>query len=169
LGGGKEAEMGELKDKLRRSLADSHDKSPWHSVVGALEGLTEDEFQWRPAKYKGFSFMSGSIHDILFHVASDKLVSISVAYGDKSFTWKSVAEQPEVKAGTLVAALALLARAQASVVALLDSLADEDLAKTVTVEGPRTMTGERFFDMMVEHDLYHAGQIQYIRSLIKAQ
>src|SRR5262245_42526732 len=66
------------------------DSSPWHSVLNALDGVTEEVFLQVPPRHNGFPWMDGSIRDIVYHIAGDKLVQLDAAFGDGSITWKTL-------------------------------------------------------------------------------
>jgi uncharacterized damage-inducible protein DinB len=153
-----------LKEKLRRSLDSAYRSSRWHSVKGALKGLSEEDAEWRPQPYKGFPWSTGSINCILFHVAACKLVEMSSGFGDGTFTYEAADKLPE--AGSLSGLRKLLERGQKEVLRVLDGLDEEDLSRQVRVSDGSMVSAEEFFDMLVEHDLYHAGQIRYVRNLI---
>jgi hypothetical protein len=158
--------MGVLVDKMLRSLRAAHSKSQWHSMASALKDLTEEQAVWRPSKYKGFPWASGNIVEIVYHVALDKLVQLSCAFGDRSFDWEATKSLPEVQVWSLANAVQLLDRSQKELMAALEKLSDEDLDRKVATWGGKQMTAEHFFDMLIEHDFYHAGQIRYIRSML---
>lgn len=150
-------------------IEDSWEKSKWHSFKGALEGLTEAEASWKPLHYKspepwGFS---GSILDILLHVAVDSLVMPNQAFGDQTLTAEAVRQRFLTQGGNLKAALALLDEGYTSTHKALARLTDRDLQKKVGKRSwpSRMRRAEGLFAELIEHYLYHAGQINYIRCL----
>lgn len=147
---------------LLARLEEAYEKSKWHSFKGALEGLTEAEAAWKPPHYKspepwGFS---GSILDILFHVAADSLAMINQFFGDRTLTYEGVHERFKAKGGNLAAALALLAEGYDSARKALKKLPDRDLLKKVGKK--KAWRTDSVFMELIEHYLYHAGQINYI-------
>ena len=161
--------MGILTDKLRRSLDSALHMSEWHSLEAALRGLADADAAWTPTHYRGFPWSKGSIREIVLHVAADMLVQHSMAFGDGSLNWEKVLELPEAREGTLAASRRLLQRGANELYHTLSGLTDEDLSRTVTTWGGKKMSAEHFFDMLIEHALYHAGQIRYIRCLIEGE
>ncbi len=150
---------------LLARLAAAWEKGKWHTLKGALEGLTEAEAAWKPPHYRspepwGFS---GSILEILVHVAADSLAMISQFFGDESITYEGVRERFQTQGGTLSAALALLAEGYDSTRKALTKLNDRDLLKNVGKK--KAWRADSVFMELVEHYLYHAGQINYIRCL----
>ena len=91
-------------------LEDAWERSKWHSFQGALERLTAEEAAWRPEHYRSpqpWSF-SGSILEILVHVALDILVMTNRAFGAQTLTAEAVWERFRAEGGDLAAALDLL-------------------------------------------------------------
>jgi len=160
--------MGELKDKIRRSLDNACRKSPWHSMKAALEGITEAQASWEPQPYKGFPWAKGSIKELTYHVGLDKLVQASCAFGDGSLDWERARQMPEAQENTIAAAECLLYRAHEELLDRLDALPDGRLSEKVSTWGGKRMAAGAFFDMLTEHDIYHAGQIRYARNMIDA-
>ena len=134
-------------------------KSPWHSLMSALDGISESAFTWLPEKHNGFPWMNGSIQDIVYHVTGDKLVQLNHAFGDASLNWQNV---PAAKAD-IQTMIAELQAAQEKLIAAIQSC--DDLDAKVTGWGGKRLRALDFFLMLIEHDLYHAGQIRYIRNL----
>lgn len=135
--------------------------SPWHSLLGSLEGLEEDVFTWTPQKSEGFPWMNGSIQDILYHVTGDKIVQCNHAFGDSSMNWDNLG----IHKAPLQEMIADLVRAQTELQAITDRLNDSDLDAKVTGWGGKRQTVEQFLLMLIEHDYYHAGQIRYVRNI----
>ena len=144
--------------KLQKRAFES---SQWHSLKAALDGVDEDVFGWKPLMHEGFPWMDGSIRDIVYHVTGDKLVQLSQAYGDGSMNWKNV---PIVK-GKIAPMLEEMAAAHEKVIYALRKLNDDGLQEKVATWGGTRMAVEDFFLMLIEHDIYHAGQIRYIRNV----
>ncbi len=110
--------------------------------------------------------MKGSILEIVFHVGGDSLYQLDHALGKQKLTWEGLKERFRAEGGHLHAALHLAEEGYKALQQALDSLADEDLTRTYpTPEGEGERTLEAFFRMMIEHYLYHAGQIMYVRCL----
>ncbi|MER3413133.1 MAG: hypothetical protein C4341_02625 [Armatimonadota bacterium] len=135
--------------------------SPWHSLLNSLDGVPDDVFVRAPEKHSGFPWMDGSIRDIVYHVTGDKVVQLSHAFGDGSVTWESV----KVARASLGSMVEQLLEAHAHLAETLKQQSDESLGNKVRTWGGKTMTACDFFLMLVEHDVYHAGQIRMLRNL----
>lgn len=144
-----------LLELARRAFS----KSPWHSLMSALDGISADAFDYKPSRHNGFPWMDGSVRDIVYHVAGDKRVQLNHAFGDGTMAWDNV---PLDKKGDLIEALK---SSQDEVIRAIHTA--EDLDRKVSSWGGRSMAAKDLFLMLIEHDIYHAGQIRYIRNLIE--
>lgn len=150
---------------LAERIKDAWERSRWHSFKGSLQGVTPEMAEWVPGPYRGFPFNRGCILDIAYHVGGDKLVQWSQAFGDKGITWEVVRHRFEEMGGTLESALALGEEGTQKLLETLENLNDEDLAQLRPIWGGRKIRTDAFFVMVIEHDIYHAGQVWYIRCL----
>jgi hypothetical protein len=137
--------------------------SPWHSLIGAIEGVQDEMFFRIPPAHNGFPWMDGSIADIIYHVAGDKYVQLSQAFGDGSVTWESLS----ISKGDRVSLVRDLHAANVLEVDALSKITDDDLSRRVKTWGGKLLTTEDFFLMLIEHDLYHAGQIRTLRNILE--
>ncbi len=151
---------------LQRQLEAAYRGSRWHSLHRAINGLKPEEARWRPPHYKGFPWSHGSIVEILFHIGGDTLYQLDYAFGAGSVTWEQLQARFQREGGDLRAAIRLLDESFAALQKNLESLTDADLTRTYTPPDGKTQKslGE-LFQMLLEHYLYHAGQIVYIRNL----
>jgi hypothetical protein len=158
-----------LTDLAERAFS----KSPWHSLMSALEGVSDEAFTWLPDRHNGFPWMNGSIQDIVYHVTGDKLVQLNHAFGDGSMNWENVPIAKGCSADILSAPehaesppyIHALYSAQEALIEAVRNC--EDLNAKVTGWGGKRLKAVDFFLMLIEHDLYHAGQIRYIRNLVE--
>ena len=148
-------------DVLLKLQKRAFESSQWHSLKAALDDVDDHVFVWKPAKHEGFPWMDGSIRDIVYHVTGDKLVQLSHAYGDGSVNWANVS----IVKDDLHVMRDELARSHAMVVEALRKLTEDSLQEKVATWGGTRMAAEDFFLMLIEHDIYHAGQIRYIRNV----
>lgn len=137
------------------------EKSPWHSLMSALDGVSDEVFITLPSRHNGFPWMDGSIRDIVYHVAGDKLVQLNHAFGDGLINWENLPMKKSERA-TMITDLATSHKH------LLQAIENtDDLRAKVTGWGGKRLNCLDFFMMLIEHDLYHAGQIRYIRNLVE--
>lgn len=153
-------------EHLKRDLESAYHGSRWHSFKSSLKDIQPEEALWVPPAYQGFPWMRGSILEIVFHVAGDSLYQLDHALGQRKLTWEDLKERFRAEGSHLPAALHLAEGGYQALQQALDSLTDEDLAHTyATPQGKGERTLEAFFRLMIEHYLYHAGQIMYVRCL----
>ncbi len=154
-------------EMLAQMLERAYRGSRYHSLRGALEGVDEATARWQPPHYKGFPWMHGSILEIAFHAGGDKHMLYSTAFGDGSLTWEQVKERFEQDGGDLAAALKLADRGQELLLSALRQMSDDALARKVPYYHSRKIPAEEIFLLAIEHDIYHAGQIWYVRCLVE--
>ena len=153
------------KEMLAKRLAEAYRGSRYHSFLSSLKGVSEEMARWKPAHYKGFPHSDGSILNLAYHVGGDKSVLISVSFGDGSVTWERVQARFEEMGGDMAAARALAEQGYHLVLQTLEALSDADLDAARPYYGGKTHTAYEIFSIIAEHDLYHAGQINYVRNL----
>jgi hypothetical protein len=154
------------REMFRERLEQAFRGSRYHSFLSSLKGVSEEAALRPPPLYKGFSHMDGSILSLAFHTAGDKHVLISHAFGDGAVTWADVQARFESLGGGMKAVLELAEEGHALVLATLDGLKEEDLDAPRPYYGGRTHTAGEIFTIIAEHDLYHAGQINYSRCIM---
>lgn len=155
-------------DALLGRLDAAWSLSRWHSIQGAVKGLTDEEAAWIPPDYQCPETwgLSGCVLDILYHVAEDSLVYPNQALGDGTLTSAVVEARFRERGGNREAALDLLDEGYQTVRDWLDKLSDADLDTHLTT--PQLYAGlsvEALFVELIEHYVYHAGQVHYVRSL----
>lgn len=152
-----------LAQLLERAYRDSR----YHSLRRALEGVDDQTARWRPPHYKGFPWMHGSILEIAFHAAGDKHALHNVAFGDGALRWEQIQRRFEEDGGDLAAAIRLADAGHEQMLATLHTLTDEQLTHKVPYYHGKKMPAEEIFLLAIEHDIYHAGQVWYVRCLVE--
>lgn len=147
---------------LRTLQARAFRESRWHSLLGALERVTDEQFSHVPEFHKGFPWMDGSIRSIVYHVAGDTLVQCSAAFGDGSVTWDTLKIPKESREQMIES----LTRSHEVVARHLESESEATLDRKVKNNLGEEMTAEEMYIMLIEHDLYHAGQIRIMRNIL---
>lgn len=109
--------------------------------------------------------MNGSVANIVYHVSGDKLVQLSAAFGGGEITWDNLT----LTKGSADEMLRQLEECNHAVEERLKRQTDESLKAIVASWGGKKMTAENLFLMLIEHDLYHAGQVRYIRNLLEKE
>ena len=150
-------EVERIEDQLRRA----YEGEAWHgpSLKEALEGVTAREAAARP------SGGAHSIWEIVNHiVAGEEIVRLRLAGEMARVTteedwWPAIAETNEEAWGALLERLSVTNRElRSAVLRLEDARLDEPI-----IEG----MSSRYITLhgVVQHDLYHAGQIMMLKKL----
>jgi hypothetical protein len=133
----------------------------WHSLVVNLESVQDQEWHWVPQGAKR------SIFDIVQHVGACKYVYESHAFGDGSMHWDKPGSIPNVTAdASPVRVLEWLQEGHTRLRNRVTHL--EDDAELLLPR--RSNWGVEYetrwlINTMIQHDLYHAGEINHIRAL----
>lgn len=131
-----------------------------HSLLSNLRSVTEDDWTSAPAE------AHRSIFDIVRHVGECKYVYENHAFGDCSMRWDRPGTVPTVESDVAKAgAIDRLREGQRLLRERVAALDDEEL-----LTPRRTNWGERYetrriIAIMIQHDLYHAGEINHLRAL----
>lgn len=144
-------------DLLLGLLDEAFEAARWHSLIGNLSAVTEDDWDWVPAGGRR------TIKQIVAHVGSCKLMYEN--HADASLRWDQPAvhgvgrlERPEEARDWLRKVQAQLRRS----VAILDDAELDRPRRTNWGEMAPTLW---IVTVMIGHDHYHAGEINHIRSL----
>ena len=141
-------------------LDEAFEGTAWHSLLHNLEPVTPDDWLWVPPDGRR------SIRDLVAHVGGAKLIYHNHAFGDAQLHW----DDPEVLGAEAVATLPT-ARAwlRACHQRLRDSVAslddDAELLRPRRHFRGRLHETRWLINVMIQHDLYHAGEINHIRCL----
>lgn len=158
--------MSATKDVLAARLDAAFRGSRHHSLLRAVRGVTADDARWAPPQHRGFPHADGSILNLLYHAGGDKHVLVGTAFGDGSVGWNGIRDRFVGLGGDLGAAMRLAQEGHAAVLAALERWPADALDSARPYYGGQTMPASEVFELMAEHDLYHAGQIVYVRCLL---
>ncbi|MFQ6125586.1 MAG: DinB family protein [Candidatus Heimdallarchaeota archaeon] len=166
-----------LVDLLAREMDDA-----WDTLQQALDGLTEEEFWWKPSKN---AWTLRKINDrwsldydkptpipkgpltvawLVVHIAACKVMYVEYAVQKGKLTWDDLI-LPSDRNG----ALAYLKQSHHPLRAILDGLTDEDLPKLRETNWGELWPTERIIWTMIHHDIYHGAQIQSARKIFQSQ
>lgn len=131
----------------------------WHSLTGNLQPVTPEDWEWVPPDGKR------SIRDIVQHVGGAKLLYQNHTFGDASLSW----DDPILEGGeailTVQSATGWLRECHQQFRQSVAALDDADLLSPRKHFSGKIRETRWLIAVMIEHDLYHAGEINHIRCL----
>ena len=131
-----------------------------HSLLANLASVTNDLWGYVPAGGRR------SIRDITLHVGSCKHMYRNHAFEDGALTWTSPVVWPWPEGDApMAASLDWLREAQQLFRAAVARLDDEQLEVARRAPWGELRPTRWLIKVILEHDLYHAGEINHIRSL----
>ena len=148
-----------LMDRAFEGVGDSP-ADVGHSFIANLRSVGEDDWLWTPPGG------DRSIFDIVRHVGECYYVYDNHAFGDASMRWDRLGTVPsvdhEAPRGVVLDWLREGRRRFREHVA---ALSDDDLSQPSRVNWGEMKELRWIIAVMIEHDLYHAGEINHIRAL----
>jgi hypothetical protein len=154
-------------DSLLQLLDQAYNKHAWHgtNLRGSLRGLTPEQAAWRPGQGRH------NIWEITVHAAYWKFCVRRHLTGDrdlrfprKGSNWFRLPEKGLSGPTQYKADLALLDGEHR---ALRQALADFPASRLDRTPPGLNYRYEQYIQGIASHDLYHAGQIQLIKRLMK--
>ena len=154
------ADRAVVEDTLwRMDLAWSEDR--WHALWSHLEDLTWEEVTWPPMEGRR------TILNILTHLGLCKIMYWEYAFGPAKMSWPEAGQQVP-KGEDLREWRAWLRAAHEQFRSAVAGLTDAELAELRLTNWGEKLPTRTIVNIMIEHDLYHAGEINYIRGLYRA-
>jgi uncharacterized damage-inducible protein DinB len=138
----------------------------WHSLMTNLKAVDPEQWLWvAPGAAR-------PIGEMVSHVAGCKNMYEDHAFGNAKLTWADPGAEQKLQDGTpagIAALLARLAEAQQRLRASVDALAnDGELRRPRRTNWGELKETRWIIKALIEHDLYHAGEINHLRSLRQA-
>jgi hypothetical protein len=150
-------------------------------LTGRLDGLADEEFFWEPVpdpwtlRWKangtwGYDYAFPDPDPSPFttiawrisHVATCKIMYHEYGFGPRKLTWAELRIPRSVPES-----VAMLHEGQALLVADVDGLEDADLQAPRSTNWGETWPAWRIFWTMINHDLWHGGEIGVLRDLYR--
>lgn len=139
-----------------------YSESPWYgdSILGIINQVTDEAAFWQPSKN------AHSIAQIVWHMIYWRLALIKRLEGDVAYKPSMKSEDNwsnDVKLKTISwkSIKGLLGESQEKIIALLNKQDDSLLDKAYS----ENATYEDLISGIFQHDLYHLGQIAYLKSI----
>jgi uncharacterized damage-inducible protein DinB len=140
---------------------------PWSALRRNIESVTAEEWDVRPATWSVAEFGTQpelSICDIALHTGA-KYMYVDRAFGQAKLEWADIGAPPT---RDMAAVLAWLDEAHRLLTEGLAALQDDaDLAEQRQSPRRAPMRRSELISIIINHDLYHAGEINRQRALIR--
>jgi DinB superfamily len=153
---------------LVRQMNAAYRDDPFHALRKNLASVRPDEWDVRPAGWSVEEFGINpelSICDLALHVAGAKFMYADRAFGDASLEWADI-RLPQVR--NIEAVLAWLDEGHRALAECLAALQDDaELAAERPAPWRMPMRREQLIGIVINHDLYHSGEINRQRALIR--
>jgi hypothetical protein len=142
-------------------LDDAFAGADWHSLLSNLNTVTTEDWEWVPPGG------ARSIRDIVRHLGRNKFIAHDQAFGAGTLTWddpRTDGDEATVDIPTAIAWLRMgHERLRGGIAALAD---DAELQRPRRTNwGELRETRWVIVVTMIQHDLYHAGEINHLRAL----
>ncbi len=148
-------------EQMLYMMDSAFDGKDWHSVMTNLGSVKDDEWDWAPPGGKR------TISSLVRELGECKYVYDSHAFGDGSIRWDHPGSIPAVPEGAPPSQVIQWLREAHSVVRghLAAMPEDDGLVQECMSQWGRLVERRFLVKTMIEHDLYHAGEINHIRAL----
>ena len=158
---------------LLEMLDDAYSGSDEHSLCCALYRITPAELHFLPAGCEpgGGGMKVWTIVHRGVHVAACKVMYANHAFGDRALTWEAAGEQLRITSEAELAPEGVRAALDVGHQRLRDALVkltDADLDAMVFTNWGEQVPARRIFQVMIQHDIWHGGQIRTMRALYQA-
>ena len=138
-------------------MDEAFEGSRWHSLTSNLRTVRQEDWSWAPTDGRR------SIANLVAHVAGCKYMYDNHAFGDASMTWNDPLSEPGER--TLPETMEWLREGQLRLRQSVAALDDDELGKQRRANWGEMKETGWIISVMIQHDLYHAGEINHIRAL----
>jgi uncharacterized damage-inducible protein DinB len=150
---------GSAVSQLVYLLDEAFEGTDWHSLLGNLHSITPEDWLWIPPGGQR------SIRDLVGHVGSCKFVYENHAFGDAQLSWEDpMRDRPDALA-SIAQATSWLQEGQQRLRQSIAVLDDAELLRPRLTAWGKLKETRWIIAVMIQHDLYHAGEINHIRAL----
>jgi hypothetical protein len=149
-------------DQLLYLMDEAFDaKGHEHSLLANIRSVKGDDWEWLPPGG------SRPIFEIVYHVGICKYVYDNHAFGDGSMRWDRPVSMPGIRReASRDEVIAWLREGQRLLRGSVDALeSDEELLKLRRSNWGQEYETRWLISVMIEHDLYHAGEINHLRAM----
>ena len=131
----------------------------WHSLLGNIRSVKRADWRWVPQGGER------SICEIVQHVGGCKFMYHNHAFGDATLTWDHPLVDGKGRLSGVSSAIAWLREGHMLLRNSVAALDDDELLRPRMTNWGEPKETRWIITTMIEHDLYHAGEINHLRSL----
>lgn len=131
----------------------------WHSLLGNIRSVKRADWRWLPQGGER------SIYEIVRHVGGCKFMYHNHAFGDATLTWDHPLVDGKGRLSGVTSAIAWLREGHELLRNSVAALDDKELLRPRMTNWGEPKETRWIITAMIEHDLYHAGEINHLRSL----
>jgi uncharacterized damage-inducible protein DinB len=143
---------------LARFADSAFDGQHWHAVMRNLATCTEDDWDWAPPQGER------TIREIVHHIGECKLIFADQLFGDATLIWGDPEVTKPVR-GSVDEAIDWLRGTHAAFRNGIAGCTDDQLATTPDGYWGKPKELQWSIEVMIQHEVYHAGEINHIRAL----
>ncbi len=140
-------------------LDEAFQGTDWHSLLSNLHSVTPEDWLWVPP------LGQRSIRDIVGHVGGCKFMYQNHAFGDAQLTWDDPLVEGHDALSTIAEATSWLQEGQQQLRQSITVLNDAELLRPRMTSWDELKETRWIITMIIQHDLYHAGEINHLRAL----
>lgn len=133
----------------------------WHSIIENLSTVRAEE--WDIAPPGGVR----TIRELVKHIGGCYLMYDNHGFGDRTMRWEDDSVDGLVPEGSPAEMIAWLRAAHGRFRSGLVQLTDGQLGEPTTGHWGGQIETRRLVELMLQHGIYHAGEINYIRALLQ--
>ncbi|HEV8456424.1 MAG TPA: DinB family protein [Gemmatimonadales bacterium] len=141
----------------------------YRELTDTLQGISEGH-AWAvpPQDGPGYLHTSGSILEIVQHIATCKVMYGSAAFRDTAVRWRDCAARLDAIGADWQQNLAYLRESHDGWVACWSALGDDELLRLRSTNWGEQWPTWRIISTISQHDTYHAGQIALLHASLPA-
>lgn len=150
----------ELFDHSLEEDAVEFDRRQWHSMMGNLKSCRPEDWDALPPG------AVRNIRELVHHVGGCYLMYENHGFGDRTMTWDRTL-QGVTADGTIEETLTWLREAHRTFRESLASITDDQLDELTYGHWGGQLLRRRVVELMLQHGIYHAGEINHLRCLLQ--
>jgi uncharacterized damage-inducible protein DinB len=137
------------------------DGNLWHSMMGNLNACRPEDWDALPPG------AVRSIRDLVHHVGGCYLMYENHGFGDRSKTWEDSIVDGIAPGESIEENLAWFRAAHRTFRESLASITDDQLDELTYGHWGGQLPRRRVVELMIQHGIYHAGEINHLRCLLQ--